>query len=167
VLQTGRVTLESLRQLRAHGIAIALDDFGTGYSSLASLQQLPLTRIKLDRTLIDEVDTSTRALAIARSIIGLARNLGLEITAEGIERPEQVRLLASEGPMVMQGFLFSRPLDANNVIVALPMVVQRGRQLLTPHPSSIRSHHSTNDRTEAPVSQKDAKRATPPVLRLT
>jgi len=164
VLQTGRVTLESLRQLRAHGIAIALDDFGTGYSSLASLQQLPLTRIKLDRSLIDEVDTNTRALAIARSIIGLARNLGLEITAEGIERPEQVRLLASEGPMVMQGFLFSRPLAASNVIVALPMVVQRGRQLMTANPST-RSHHATNDRLATPVSQKDPKAATPPSFR--
>ena len=79
------------------------------------MQQLPLTRIKLDRSLIDEIDTSTRALAIARSIIGLARNLGLDITAEGIERPEHVRLLVSEGPMVMQGFLFSRPVPADEI----------------------------------------------------
>ena len=165
VLQTGRITLESLRQLRAHGIPIALDDFGTGYSSLASLQQLPLTRIKLDRSLIDEIDTSTRALAIARSIIGLARNLGLEITAEGIERPEQVRLLVSQGPMVMQGFLFSRPLAASSVIVALPMVVQRGRQLLTANPPWTRTHHVATDRLEASSAPRDSHRDVPPGLR--
>ncbi len=110
VLQTGSVTLEALRQLRAHGIAIALDDFGTGYSSLSSLQQLPLTRIKLDRSLVNDIDTNPRSLAIARSIISLARSLGLQITAEGIERSEQLALLLREGTMCVQGFLFSRPL---------------------------------------------------------
>jgi diguanylate cyclase (GGDEF)-like protein len=130
VLQTGRITLESLQQLRAHGISIALDDFGTGYSSLASLQQLPLSRIKLDRSVINEIDTNARALAIARSIVGLARNLGLEITAEGIERPEQLALLMREGPMVMQGFLFSRPLAESNVVLTLPTIAHRGRLLL-------------------------------------
>jgi predicted signal transduction protein with EAL and GGDEF domain len=130
VLQTGRITLESLRQLRAHGIAIALDDFGTGYSSLSSLQQLPLTRIKLDRSLINEIDTNERALAIARSIIGLARSLGLQITAEGIERPQQLALLVAEGAIVMQGFLFSRPLAESKLIAALPTVANRGRLLL-------------------------------------
>src|SRR5262249_37083778 len=74
VLQTGNSTLEALRQLRAHGISIALDDFGTGYSSIASLQMLPLTRIKLDRGLVNEIDTSSRSLAIARSIVALARS---------------------------------------------------------------------------------------------
>jgi len=133
VLQTGRITLESLEQLRAHGIPIALDDFGTGYSSLASLQQLPLTRIKLDRSLTNEIDTNVRALAIARSIVGLANNLGLEITAEGIERPEQLALLMREGAMVMQGFLFSRPLAETNLMATMASIVHRGRLLLRTH----------------------------------
>jgi EAL domain-containing protein (putative c-di-GMP-specific phosphodiesterase class I) len=119
VLQTGTGTLEALRQLRAHGIAIALDDFGTGYSSLSSLQQLPLTRIKLDRSLINDIDTSPRALAIARSIIGLARSLELEITAEGIERQEQLALLLREGPLMVQGFLFSQPLSEHDLVAML------------------------------------------------
>jgi len=132
VLQTGSVTLEALRQLRAHGIAIALDDFGTGYSSLSSLQQLPLTRIKLDRSLVNDIDTSARSLAIARSIISLARSLGLQITAEGIERPEQLALLLREGTMCVQGFLFSRPLAQGDLIAALSTVEQRSRALLSP-----------------------------------
>ena len=83
VLQTGPATIDALRRLRAHGFAIALDDFGTGYSSLASLEQLPLTRIKLDRSLIASIDSSARSQAIARAIIGMCQGLGLEITAEG------------------------------------------------------------------------------------
>ena len=131
VLQTGPATLDALRQLRAHGIAIALDDFGTGYSSLSSLQQLPLTRIKLDRSLVNDIDTSPRALAIARSIIGLARSLELEITAEGIERTEQLALLMREGPLFVQGFLFSRPLSEADLIGTLANLTHRSRELLS------------------------------------
>ena len=142
VLQTGSVTLEALRQLRAHGIAIALDDFGTGYSSLSSLQQLPLTRIKLDRSLVNDIDTSARSLAIARSIISLARSLGLQITAEGIERPEQLALLLREGTMCVQGFLFSRPLAQGDLIAALSTVEQRSRALLSP---TLKPRHRGSD----------------------
>ena len=69
---------------------MALDDFGTGYSSLASLAQLPITRVKLDRTLIEGIDRSPRSAAIARSVIALCHGLGLEVVAEGVERPGQL-----------------------------------------------------------------------------
>jgi len=138
VLQTGAATLEALRQLRAHGIAIALDDFGTGYSSLASLQQLPLTRIKLDRSLVNDIDTSPRAFAIAHSIISLAKSLELEVTAEGIERQGQLALLTGERPLVVQGFLFSRPLSETELIGALPKLNQRSRELLAARPKATR-----------------------------
>jgi diguanylate cyclase (GGDEF)-like protein len=132
VLQTGPVTLESLRQLRAHGIAIALDDFGTGYSSLSSLQQLPLTRIKLDRSLIDDIDTSPRTRSIARSIISLARSLRLNITVEGIERAEQLALLLEEGDLCVQGYLLSRPLREEDLIPSLESVPERAQEILLP-----------------------------------
>lgn len=168
VLQTGRVALESLQQLRAHGIPIALDDFGTGYSSLASLQQLPLTRIKLDRSLINEIDVNPRALAIARSIVGLARNLDLEVTAEGIERPEQVALLMREGGMVMQGYLFSRPLAERDVMQNMPSVVHRGRLLLpasgTQRPSLLHPNSAVPEPT--PPALRNPGRIAGPNLRL-
>ncbi len=145
VLQTGAATLEALRQLRAHGIAIALDDFGTGYSSLASLQQLPLTRIKLDRGLINDIDTSSRALAIARSIISLSRSLGLQITAEGIERSEQLALLVHEGDMCLQGYLFSHPLAEGDLIAALSNVERRSRQLLAPNRAQLQEVQDSGD----------------------
>jgi EAL domain-containing protein (putative c-di-GMP-specific phosphodiesterase class I) len=119
VLQTGPATIETLRQLRALGIAIALDDFGTGYSSLASLEQLPLTRVKLDRSLIQSIDTSERSLAIARAIVSLCGSLGLEVTAEGIERREQLALLLGYPAICLQGYLISEPMAAD----AIPQVV--------------------------------------------
>jgi len=135
VLQTGPKTLEALLRLRQLGIAIALDDFGSGYSTLASLEQLPLTRIKIDRSLIASIDTNERSLAIARAIIGLCHGLGIEITAEGIERPEQFALLTVYRAMHLQGYLFARPLRHHDVIPALQTVSQSAQlQLLTmPH----------------------------------
>jgi diguanylate cyclase (GGDEF)-like protein len=123
VLQTGTETIDVLRQLRSHGIAIALDDFGIGYSSLASLEQLPLTRVKLDRALIASIHTSPRSAVIARSLVGLCHDLGLEVTAEGIECVEQLALLANLAPIYLQGYLIARPVSAEKllaVIGALP-----------------------------------------------
>lgn len=123
VLQTGAATIDVLRQLRALGVSIALDDFGTGYSSLASLEKLPLTRVKLDRTLIASIHTSARSVAIARAIIGLCHSIGLEVTAEGIECPEQLALLTELTPIYLQGYLLARPVSADKllpVIAALP-----------------------------------------------
>jgi diguanylate cyclase (GGDEF)-like protein len=119
VLQTGSATIASLRRLRAHGIAIALDDFGTGFSSLASLEQLPLTRIKLDRTLIASIDTSARSAAIAKAIIQLCQGLGLAITAEGIERPEQLAPLVGYPALYAQGYLLSRPQTIDELLPAI------------------------------------------------
>ncbi len=115
VLQTGPSTIETLRELRQLGVSIALDDFGTGYSSLASLEKLPLTRVKLDRSLIASIDISERSLAIARAIIGLCENLHLEVTAEGIERQQQLALLLGHRSMSLQGFLIARPMHVDRV----------------------------------------------------
>ncbi len=123
VLQTGTSTIEVLRQLRGHGVAIALDDFGTGYSSLASLEQLPLSRVKLDRTLIASIHTSARSAAITRALVGLCHSIGLEVTAEGIESPDQLALLTDLTPIHLQGYLLARPVPAERllpVITALP-----------------------------------------------
>jgi len=116
MLQTGAITIESLHKLRRLGIATVLDDFGTGYSSLTSLEQLPLSHVKLDRSVIAEVDWNPRAAAIARSIIGLCRSLGLQVTVEGVERPSQIELLIDCGEVSVQGYLVARPMDSASVI---------------------------------------------------
>ncbi|MEP7245249.1 MAG: EAL domain-containing protein [Gammaproteobacteria bacterium] len=141
VLQTGPATIESLRRLRGLGIAIALDDFGTGYSSLTSLEQLPLTRVKLDRSLIASIDESPRSLAIAQAIIGLCSSLGLEVTAEGIERSGQLALLWNYSRMHLQGYLLSRPIAPAalpNLLAHMPSRMQT-LLLTTPNTSSERA----------------------------
>ncbi len=111
VIQTAPATLAALQRLRTLGVAVALDDFGTGYSSLASLAQLPITRVKLDRTLIEGIDRSPRSAAIARSVIALCHGLGLEVVAEGVERPGQLALLGQCGPITVQGFLLASAVE--------------------------------------------------------
>jgi EAL domain-containing protein (putative c-di-GMP-specific phosphodiesterase class I) len=120
--------------LRALGISIALDDFGTGYSSLASLEQLPLTRVKLDRSLIQSIDTSDRSLAIARAIVGLCGNLGLEVTAEGIERPEQLALLLAYPSVCLQGYLICAPVGGDEVPRTVGEMPQQLQSLLLTMP---------------------------------
>jgi diguanylate cyclase (GGDEF)-like protein len=135
VLQTGQATVEVLRCLRASGIAIALDDFGTGYSSLASLEQLPLTRVKLDRALIASIHTSARSAAIARAIIGLCHSLGLEVTAEGIECTEQLALLLDQSPLYLQGYLLARPAAATHLLSIIESLPQHMESLLLTSPA--------------------------------
>jgi diguanylate cyclase (GGDEF)-like protein len=136
VLQTEAATIEVLQELRRLDISIALDDFGSGYSSLSSLERLPLTRVKLDRSLIDSIDTSGRSLAIARAIIGLCENLGLEVTAEGVERPEQLALLLGNPAMTLQGYLLSHPLQSQTMPGALTGLRERLQTLLITVPAA-------------------------------
>jgi diguanylate cyclase (GGDEF)-like protein len=130
VLQTGAATIEVLRQLRSRGVAIALDDFGIGYSSLASLEQLPLTRVKLDRALIASVHTSSRSAAIAKALVGLCHNIDLSVTAEGIECLEQLALLSDLKPIYLQGYLLASPVPAENVLSVMATVPDRIASLL-------------------------------------
>jgi diguanylate cyclase (GGDEF)-like protein len=136
VLQTGQLTIDTLRVLRSHGIGIALDDFGTGYSSITSLQDLPLSRVKLDRSLIATIDTSERASVITRAIIELCNGLGLEVTAEGIERPEQLAWLSNQSPMFLQGYLLSRALPFPEMLELRTIMPQRMQDLVLSQPSS-------------------------------
>jgi diguanylate cyclase (GGDEF)-like protein len=115
VFQTGARTIEALLELRTLGISVAIDDFGIGYSSLTSLERLPLTRVKIDRSLVASIDTGTRSAAIVRSIIGLSHSLGLQVTAEGVERPMQLAHLLNDRGVQMQGFLISRPLTLTSI----------------------------------------------------
>jgi diguanylate cyclase (GGDEF)-like protein len=119
VLQTGVSTIDTLHRLHAAGIAIALDDFGTGYSSLASVEKLPLTRVKIDRSLIHDVAASSRSAAIARAIIRLCHDLKLGITAEGVETREQLDVLIRHRPIYLQGYLLSKAVPAEDLLATV------------------------------------------------
>jgi diguanylate cyclase (GGDEF)-like protein len=130
VFQTGAPTIEALRRLRALGVSIALDDFGSGFSSLTSLEQLPITRVKLDKTLIEAIDSNARSAAIARSIITLCHGLGLQVMAEGVERLEQLAVLAEYGPVGVQGYLLGHPVSADMAVSAAQEAAARAREML-------------------------------------
>jgi EAL domain-containing protein (putative c-di-GMP-specific phosphodiesterase class I) len=103
---------EKLQKLRDLGIKISLDDFGTGYSSLSYLRQYKFDKIKIDKSFVDEIGDRSDGLAIISAVIALAHNLGLEVTAEGVERQFQVDALKALGCDTLQGYFFGRP-DAN------------------------------------------------------
>jgi len=103
---------DKLYRLHALGITIAIDDFGTGYSSLSYLRQFPIDVLKIDSSFVRDITTRQDALAIATTVIAMARSLQMSVVAEGVESEEQLRLLAEHGCTRAQGHYISRPLDA-------------------------------------------------------
>jgi EAL domain-containing protein (putative c-di-GMP-specific phosphodiesterase class I) len=103
-----------LRTLRELGVEVAIDDFGTGYSSLSYLRQFDFQTLKIDRSFVEGLVDDPRTAALARGLIGLAHNLGLKVTAEGVETMAQLEFLRLEGCDQIQGFLASRPVDAES-----------------------------------------------------
>ena len=110
-----------LARLREGGLRAAIDDFGTGYSSLAYLKALPLDYLKIDKRLVEDIGGSPRDQVVVRSVIDMARSLGLEVIAEGVETEEQLALLAREGCNLYQGFLCAPPVD----VATLAMLAAR------------------------------------------
>ncbi|MHA7773979.1 putative bifunctional diguanylate cyclase/phosphodiesterase [Roseibium sp. M-1] len=130
-----------LQKLRDLGIRIALDDFGTGYSSLSYLRQYKFDKIKIDKSFVDEIGERSDGLAIISAVIALAHNLGLEVTAEGVERQFQVDALRTLGCDTMQGYYFGKP-HSNPMKIA--HIKKEDWQDRTPstaprNPSSLRS----------------------------
>jgi diguanylate cyclase (GGDEF)-like protein len=146
VMQTGATTITALHRLRELGVSIALDDFGTGYSSLTSLERLPLSRVKIDRSLIASIDGGGRSPAIVRSIIGLCHSLGLQVTAEGVERAEQLGLLLNDRGVHVQGYLVSRPLAVATVPTFLTQAPAHLRGLLDAVPRQTHDIDSSTTR---------------------
>jgi diguanylate cyclase len=115
LMESGGATLETLRQFNLMGIKLAIDDFGTGYSSLTYLRRFPADEIKIDRSFISEMTNNADDAAIVAAIISLGRSMKRAIVAEGVETIAQARLLHTLGCDVMQGFLFSRPVPADEM----------------------------------------------------
>ena len=103
-----------LSELKALGVRLSIDDFGTGYSSLCRLQKFPVDVMKIDRGFVAEMDRDSETHEIVRIIVMLAKNLGMKVVAEGIERAEQTALLKQMGCELGQGYLFSKPVDAES-----------------------------------------------------
>ena len=116
LLDASQHNIDILHQLKALGVRIVLDDFGTGYSSLHYLRAFPFDRLKIDQSFIRDMCDSREALAIVRAVTGMGKSLEMEVTAEGVERPEQMALLQQEGCSHLQGFLLGRPGPAADIL---------------------------------------------------
>ena len=115
LMQHTQRTMDVLGELRASGVRVAVDDFGTGYSSLSYLQRFPIDVLKVDRAFVADAVTDQGAI-LARAIVQIGKGLDLQVIAEGIERPDQLRLMQSFGCEYGQGYLFSTPMDATDVL---------------------------------------------------
>lgn len=110
-----QVNLRNLGKLADLGVSVAIDDFGTGYSNLANLIMLPVSRLKIDRSLLNNIEHRTEAYVLVQTIISLANSLGFHSVAEGVESEKQMQILQSMGCDILQGFLFSRPVTFENL----------------------------------------------------
>jgi EAL domain-containing protein (putative c-di-GMP-specific phosphodiesterase class I) len=112
VMEEVDATVRLLNELAALGVRFALDDFGQGYSSLGYLQRFPLHAVKIDKAFVQGIETGRGDRAIVRSVVTLASDLGLAVTAEGVETEQQLAQVTDLGCDNAQGFFFSRPVTA-------------------------------------------------------
>ena len=115
-IKKGTKILQSIKSL---GVKISIDDFGTGYSSLSYLQKLPIDTLKIDRSFIQNLFEDQSSIEIVRTIISLAKNLDLEVVAEGVETQEQLECLLAEGCHMIQGYYFAKPMSSKDCKIFL------------------------------------------------
>jgi predicted signal transduction protein with EAL and GGDEF domain len=113
VMQSGQIAIDTLKALKALGVHISMDDFGTGYSSLAALRDLPIDKIKIDKSFIDGIPHIDSANVIVKAILAMTKQLGYKVVAEGVEEDRQLAFLRNHACEQIQGYYFSRPLPAD------------------------------------------------------
>ena len=108
---------QKLGKLQEMGVSVAIDDFGTGYSSLSYLKDLPIDYLKIDRSFITGIETSEKHIKLIKGVIDLAKSLGIDIIAEGIETEDQLNTVLRCGCNNIQGFYIARPMDEEDALV--------------------------------------------------
>ena len=126
VMQSPPQAIETMKKLRARGIHLAMDDFGTGYSSLAYLKQFPLNTLKIDKAFIDDMNNA-RGRNMVDTIMTIAHNLNLSVVAEGVEQQAQLDMLRKLRCDVIQGYYYSKPLNAADFYQFLLQQKQRAK----------------------------------------
>jgi diguanylate cyclase (GGDEF)-like protein len=133
-MQNAENTIYTLRELKTLGVRIAMDDFGTGYSSLNYLKRFPIDTLKLDQSFVRDIRTDSSDAAIISAVISMAHSLHLAVVAEGVETEEQLAFLALQRCDIIQGFLFSEPLAADDLEPLLAAREELSERTVTPSP---------------------------------
>jgi len=141
LMQETEQTFRTLHAIKGLGIKIALDDFGTGFSSLSYLRAFPFDKLKIDRSFVLDIETSREAKAVIRAVVTMARDLGMRVTAEGVEDLSQVQILSELGCDDLQGYYYARPAPGSGI-----------PKRVTPHPKDV-------DRSEPPLLRALASQA--------
>ncbi|HJZ80450.1 MAG TPA: EAL domain-containing protein, partial [Pyrinomonadaceae bacterium] len=115
VMDNADMAARLLKRLKALGVQLSIDDFGTGYSSLGYLHRFPLNTLKIDRSFVGRIGEAAENMEIVRAIVSLAENMGMDVVAEGVETLSQLAQLRKLNCQYGQGYLFSRPVDAESV----------------------------------------------------
>lgn len=115
VMENADMAARLLKRLKALGVQLSIDDFGTGYSSLGYLHRFPVNTLKIDRSFVGRIGEAAENIEIVRTIVSLAENMGMEVVAEGVETLSQLSQLRKLNCKYGQGYLFSRPVDAESV----------------------------------------------------
>jgi len=111
--------VETLLKLSNMGLEISIDDFGTGYSSLSYLKRFPINKLKIDKSFVDDIATDPDDAAIVKAIIAMAHGLSMKVVSEGVETKQQLDFLRQHGCEQYQGYLFSKPLPAAEIVARL------------------------------------------------
>ena len=114
LLQSFDQTIENIRALRAMGVQVALDDFGTGYSSLSYLEKLPINLLKIDKSLVDDIESNFKSQQFVNAVIYMGHLMGCEVICEGVESEGQLRLLRDNESDFIQGYIWGKPLEFDN-----------------------------------------------------
>lgn len=115
VLGHAEDTIQKMGDLKALGISFAIDDFGAGYSSLSYLKRLPADELKIDRSFIQDIPHDADNMAIVEAVLAMARHMGFNVTAEGVESRQQLEFLQAQGCNFYQGFFASKPLPVEHL----------------------------------------------------
>ena len=136
LLKDSETVLAQLTTLREMGCAIVLDDFGTGYSSLSYLWKFPFSKLKIDRAFVNALESTPLARGMLQSIIGLAHNIGIKVTVEGIETQKHADVLRQLGANFLQGFFLGRPMDETALAATVLKEIGKGRIVPKPEVES-------------------------------
>ena len=119
IMKNPEKSIKILKKINNLGISIAIDDFGTGYSSLAYLKKLPINKLKIDKSFVDNLPSDLEDVAIAKTIINLCKSLNLNVIAEGVETKEQKDFMLENGCKLIQGYYYSRPIPSEEIELLL------------------------------------------------